>query len=121
MQTRLLKRLSGVIAIAAFAFILIGCKGDAGQNGLNGAAGPAGPGGPTGPTGPTGPAGPTGTTTIDVTQLSPEAWAALDPKGAVTSVTVSGAPVVNFYLTDSKGTGLKGFGSMTSKSSTAIL
>ncbi len=121
MRTRLFKRLSGVIAIAAFAFILIGCKGDAGQNGATGPAGPAGSDGSGGPTGPTGPTGPAGTTTIDVTQLSPEAWAALDPKGAVTSVTISGRPVVNFYLTDSKGTGLKGFGNMTSKSSTATL
>ncbi|MBL0211634.1 MAG: OmcA/MtrC family decaheme c-type cytochrome [Holophagaceae bacterium] len=121
MQTRLLKRLSGVIAIAAFAFMLVACKGDAGQNGATGPAGPAGSDGSGGPTGPTGPTGPAGSTTIDVTQLTPDEWASLDPKGAVTSVTVSGRPVVNFYLTDSKGTGLKGFGNMTSKSSTATL
>ena len=118
MQTRLLKRLSGVVAIAAFAFILIGCKGSVGQTGTNGTAGPTGP---TGPGGPAGPPGPTGSVAIDVTQLTPEAWAALDPKGAVTSVTVSGRPVVNFFLTDSKGNGLKGFGAMTSKSATASL
>jgi OmcA/MtrC family decaheme c-type cytochrome len=64
-----------------------------------------------------GPVGPA----IDVAQLSPEQWASLDPRGAITSVTISGAPVVKFYLTDSKGNGLKGLGDFRSKASTATL
>ena len=38
---------------------------------------------------------------------------------AITGVTISGKPVVSFYLTDSKGRGLKGLGGFTSKASTA--
>ena len=64
--------------------------------------------------GPTGPA-------IDVGQLTPEAWAALDPHGAVTGVTVSSKVVVKFYLTDSKGVGLRGMGNFKVKAATASL
>ena len=64
--------------------------------------------------------GPTGAA-VDAAQLTPEEWASLDPRGAITSVTISGAPVVRFSLIDSKGRGLKGLGAFTAKASTASL
>jgi mono/diheme cytochrome c family protein len=56
-----------------------------------------------------------------VRHLTPEEWAALDPRGAITSVTISGSPVVRFSLTNSKGRGLKGLGAFTARASTASL
>jgi OmcA/MtrC family decaheme c-type cytochrome len=98
-QLVFLKRLGKAKYIAAIAVMLISGMALYGQNR---AAGPIGP-------------------AIDVSQLTPEAWAALDPKGAITSVTISAAPVVKFYLTDSRGVGLKGLGNFKSKAATASL
>jgi OmcA/MtrC family decaheme c-type cytochrome len=105
MKHRPLKQLCGLIATAAIALVLIGCNGKSGSTGATGATGATGPAGPGGPTGPTGPAA---TTVVDAARLTPEQWAALKPAGTVTSVTMGGAPVVNFKIADEAGNGIKG-------------
>ena len=111
---------AGLVAIA-----LSGCGG-------GGDTGPAGPTGATGATGATGPAGPTGPAGSSIslfkvpsnastpTDAAKAAWAALEPKVTVTSVSIAGAPVVSFKVLDAAGTPVVGLGNAT-KSSTATV
>ena len=105
MKHRPLKQLCGLLASAAIALVLIGCKGADGQNGTNGTNGAPGTPAPVYAT--------------DIATLTPDEWAALTLKANVTSVTVTGTPVVNFTLTDGHNVPVKGFGNFTSKTSTA--
>ena len=115
----------GLAAAGLVAMALSGCGG----GGDSGAAGPTGPSGPSGPTGPAGPAGPPGSSTPMVRVASNAtapsasaiaAWATLAPKVTVSSVTIAGAPVVNFKVTDAEGAPVVGLGN-TSKNSTATV
>ncbi len=115
MKYRPLKQLCGLLASAAIALVLIGCKGSDGQTGATGAAGGAGPVGPAGPT------GPSSTAVVDAALYTADQWAALQPTVTVTGVTMGGAPIVNFKIVDPAGSGIKGLGKFTAKSSTAIL
>ncbi len=83
----------GGAAGALLSLLLAACSGSTGS------AGPAGPAGPPGPTGPTGSTG--GTTALDITT-------ATSITGTVTSVAISGPPVVKFHLADQNGAPLKG-------------
>ncbi|UCG98550.1 MAG: hypothetical protein JSW31_05610, partial [Burkholderiales bacterium] len=74
---------------------LAGCSGD------DGAQGPAGPAGPTGPTGPAGPPGPNAVILTPTTDA--QTFASLKITAKITSVSISGAPVVNFSLADQEG------------------
>src|SRR5580692_10118858 len=65
-------------------------------SGTTGSAGPAGPAGATGPTGPT--------TTGSAINIG----TATSITGTITSVTISGPPVVKFELTDQNGAPLQG-------------
>ncbi len=68
----------------------------------SGSTGPAGPAGPAGAAGPAGPQGPgAGVAALDITTASAIT-------GTVTSVTISGPPVVKFQLADQNGVPLKG-------------
>ena len=102
---------AGLIVAAALA----GCGG-----GSDGAAGPAGATGPAGAAGATGPAGTNAVATVQIKALSSDQWAALAPKGEVTKVTINGAPVVEFKVTDANGFPVVGLGN-TSKSATALV
>ena len=62
---------------------------------------------------------PTGTP-IDAAAMTPAEFAALAPKGAVTSVSIASPPVVTFQLTDASNRGIKGLG-FTSQNATAKL
>ncbi len=57
-------------------------------------------------------------TPIDAATLTSDQWAQLAPKGAITSVTTDGQPVVTFQVTDANNRGIKGLG-FTNKSATA--
>lgn len=109
MERKPLKRFAGLIATALVTLLLVGCNGTAGQNGKDGSNGSNGNDGTT----------PTFVT--DAALLTAEQWAGLKVTGTVTSVTMGGAPVVNFELKDAAGNGIKGFGNFTSKSSTALV
>ena len=98
---------AGLLAAAALA----GCGG-----GSDGAPGAAGATGATGPAGPATAAVPA----VQIKTLSSVQWAALAPKGEVTKVTISGAPVVEFKVTDANGLPVIGLGN-TSKSATATV
>ena len=102
MQNRPLKKLCGLLATAAIALVLIGCRGAAGQNGTNGTNGTNGSNGPGGPAGPT--------YALDASTFTPDQWGELTLKGTITSVTMGTAPVVNFKVTDANNTPLKGLG-----------
>jgi OmcA/MtrC family decaheme c-type cytochrome len=78
---------------ALLTLLLAACSGSTGS------AGPAGPAGPPGPAGSTGSSG--GTTALDITT-------ATSIKGTVTSVAISGPPIVKFQLADQNGAPLKG-------------
>ncbi len=78
---------------ALLSLLLAACSGSTGP------AGPAGPAGTTGPVGPTGPGA--GITALDVAT-------ATSITGTVTSVAISGPPVVKFRLADQNGVPLKG-------------
>src|SRR5271169_6070241 len=68
----------------------------------SGSTGPAGPAGPAGAAGPAGPQGPgAGLAALDITTASAIT-------GTVTSVTISGPPVVKFQIADQNGVPLKG-------------
>ena len=90
MQNRPLKKLCGLLATAAIALVLIGCRGAAGQNGTNGTNGTNGSNGPGGPAGPT--------YALDASTFTPDQWGELTLKGTITSVTMGTAPVVNFAI-----------------------
>ena len=102
MHNRPLKKLCGFLATAAIALVLIGCRGAAGQNGTNGTNGTNGSNGPSGPAGPA--------FALDASTFTPDQWGELTLKGSITSVTMGTAPVVNFKVTDSNNTPLKGLG-----------
>ena len=107
--------LIGVLFAAMLGIGLAGCSGD------DGAPGPTGPTGPAGPAGPTGPAGPAGPTSVNLTcTTDPAVFANLDIVATVTSVSISGPPVVKFKLANSAGLPIIGFG-CTSKSATATV
>jgi OmcA/MtrC family decaheme c-type cytochrome len=112
MKREPLKQLGVMVISAAFGLLLIACRGAAGTNGVNGTNGTNGTDGTDGQN---------GTVTINAATLTTEQWAALKPRGQVTSVTMGGAPVVNFRLSDPDGNGIKGLGGFTSQSATATL
>ncbi len=84
---------ASAMGIFALCMVLAACSGSTGS------AGPAGPAGATGPAGPQGP-GP-GVGAIDISTAS-------SITGTVTSVAISGPPVVKFSLADQNGLPLKG-------------
>ncbi len=110
MRPQPLKRLCGFLAAGMVAFVLVGCRGAAGQNGTNGTNGTNGSNGSNG--------APGSGYAIDATTYSSDEWAALTLKATVTSVTVAGAPVVNFGVTDGHNVPVKGLGAK-SQSATA--
>jgi OmcA/MtrC family decaheme c-type cytochrome len=101
---------TSVFVVAALA----ACGGD------DGATGPQGPDGPAGPTGPTGPGSPSGGR-LDVTTITPEAWATANFSSSVNSVTIANPPVVEFTVSDEQGRGVVGLEKLTSKSATAAM
>jgi len=105
---------AGLLVAAALA----GCGG--GSDGAAGPAGATGPAGAAGAAGATGPAGTNAVATVQIKALSSDQWAALAPKGEVTKVTINGAPVVEFKVTDANGFPVVGLGN-TSKSATATV
>jgi OmcA/MtrC family decaheme c-type cytochrome len=111
------------------AAALAACGG--GDNGEAGPAGPAGTAGAPGPAGPAGPAGTAGTaggtafsvgsntlTNASAVATNAANWAALEATITVSSVTISGAPVVNFTVKDGFNRPVVGLGN-TSRSATA--
>ncbi|HEY0885656.1 MAG TPA: OmcA/MtrC family decaheme c-type cytochrome [Ramlibacter sp.] len=56
--------------------------------------------------------------TVDAAAMTPAEFAALSPRGAITSVSVQSPPVVTFQLTDGANRGIKGLG-FTSQTATA--
>ena len=61
---------------------------------------------------------PAPTGTVDAATMTPAEFAALAPKGAITSVSIASPPVVTFQLTDANNRGIKGLG-FTSQNATA--
>ena len=59
-------------------------------------------------------------TPLDAATMTPAEFAALAPRGAITSVSIQSPPVVTFQLTDAGNRGIKGLG-FASKGSTAAL
>jgi hypothetical protein len=102
-----------LIGLGLAAMLVIGLAGCSGDDGAPGPAGPTGPAGPAGPAGPPGPNAVILTPTTD-----PQTFANLKITAKVTSVSVAGAPVVNFSLADPEGKPIVGFG-QPSKSSSA--
>lgn len=86
---------------AGFAGLLAGVLLCALLAACSGSTGPAGATGAPGATGPAGPPGPSGVAALDITT-------ATAITGTVTSVTISGPPVVKFQLVDENGAPLKG-------------
>jgi OmcA/MtrC family decaheme c-type cytochrome len=105
MDKRFSRRWLGLIAAGAFATLLSAC----GSDGSDGAPGPAGPPGPSGPT------------SVDVGTIAPEQWENANFKAEVTSVVITGAPVVSFTVTDDKGLPVVGLEKVTSKSDSATV
>jgi len=116
MKHNSLRGLCGLLATAATAgFLLIGCNGSSGSQGA------AGVNGINGTNGVNGTNGTSTVSTVNIAQLSNDEWSKLVINGSVTGVTVSatsGAPVVNFNLTDGNGTPLVGIGTYKSQSAT---
>jgi OmcA/MtrC family decaheme c-type cytochrome len=108
-----------ILSVALVASALLGaCGGDDGAPGAQGAVGATGPTGSPGATGPTGPTGPGAPIApVNTGSLTAEQWAALTINGVVTKVTIAGAPVVEFKLTDATGAPVVGIGKNTSTSS----
>jgi OmcA/MtrC family decaheme c-type cytochrome len=109
-------------AASVLAIALAGCGGGDGSSDTAVTPPPASGGGTTPSTGtsvnvsvppPTG-------TPIDAAAMTPAEFAALAPKGAVTSVSIASPPVVTFQLTDPSNRGIKGLG-FTSQNATAKL
>jgi len=94
-------------AMAVLMAALMGCSGDDGEQG---------PPGPQGPQGPPGPPGQNATDVVNVSELTPEQWAALTIEGEVTSVTIASPPVVEFKLTDDSGKPIVGIEDNTTTS-----
>lgn len=102
------KRWISLGVAGALAISLAGCGGGGGGDSDAPATGGGGTVNVTPPSG----------TPIDVSTLTPAQFAALAPKGAVTSVYVNSPAVVTFQVTDAANHGIKGLG-FTSQSSTA--
>src|SRR5271170_1036560 len=84
---------ANAISTFALCLMLAACSGS---------TGPGGPAGPAGPSGPPGPQGPgAGVAALDITTAS-------SITGTITSVAISGPPVVKFNLADQNGAPLKG-------------
>ncbi len=103
------------LAAGLLVSMLAACGG--GDGGTTGASGSTGASGPAGPTGPAGPAGPAGSATVRIasnataaTDASIAAWKALEPQVTVTGVSIAGAPVVNFKVTNVDGAAIAGLG-----------
>lgn len=110
-QISKLKRRSLLAAtFVTAAFLLQGCGSD----------GSEGPAGPAGATGAAGAPGKDATAVVSAAAISADSWAALAPKGEVTSVTIASPPVVEFKVTDGNGNPVVGLGN-TSKSATATV
>jgi OmcA/MtrC family decaheme c-type cytochrome len=104
------KNCSGrVAALMLLGLLLAACEGD------DGPAGADGPAGPTGPAGPPGPVTPPPSDTImigDGSALTAAEIAALGKlQATITNVSVAGAPVVDFTVTDSQGNPAEGIAS----------
>ena len=113
MSYRPLKQLCGFIATAAVALVLIGCNGKTGAAGLNGTNGTNGSNGTNGTN------GTNAVVTVNAAQLTADQWSQLTLNGTVTSVTMGAKPVVNFTVTDGKGTPVSGLG-YTTKAANAL-
>ena len=107
-----LKRLSLLAATFATAAVLLAGCGGGGSDGAAGAAGPAGADGTSAPSTPV--------ATTQVANMTADQWANATFTGEVTGVTIAGAPVVTFKVSDAAGNPVVGLGS-TSKSSTATV
>ena len=79
------------LAVLGVAILLTACSGSTGRAGATGPPGPPGPSGPPG----------AGVSALDVTSASAIT-------GTISSVTISGPPVVKFSLADENGAPLKG-------------
>jgi OmcA/MtrC family decaheme c-type cytochrome len=78
-------------SLLVLSLALAGCEGDDGDDGAPG------------------PAGPPGSAVINAAASTPEALAALEPVGTITSVTIASPPVVEFTVVDSiSGVGIAG-------------
>jgi OmcA/MtrC family decaheme c-type cytochrome len=110
-----------LVATGLVAVTLAGCGGDDGAGGPAGPAGSPGAAGPSGPAGPAGPAGPGASTAVDVTTITPEAWETAKFNASVSKVTIASPPVVEFTVTDSKGSAVVGLDKVTSKNATATV
>ena len=98
------------------AVVLAGCGG-----GSDGAPGATGATGAAGPSGATGPAGTNAVATVNIAALSADQWAAANFSATITGVSIAGAPVVSFKVTDpATGYPVIGLGSK-SKSATATV
>ncbi len=104
-------------AASLLAAALAGCGGSDGAPGATGATGATGA---SGATGAAGPAGANGIATVKIASFAPDQWASAQFIGAVTGVTIAGAPVVTFKITDAAGAPVVGLGS-SSKSATATV
>ncbi|MBI4913495.1 MAG: OmcA/MtrC family decaheme c-type cytochrome [Acidobacteria bacterium] len=105
MQHPILRKITGLIATAAVALALVGCRGPAGQDGANGTNGSNGSNGSNGGIGPAGPS-----FALDASTFTKEQWGELTLKGTITGVTMGTTPIVNFKVTDGNNTPLKGLG-----------
>ena len=110
-------------AASVLAVALAGCGG--GDDSDTAVVTPPPSSGGTTPPPPTTPTGvvnvsvsPPAGTPIDAAAMSSTEFAALAPKGAVTSVSIQSPPVVTFQLTDASNRGIKGLG-FASQSATA--
>ncbi|WP_243322852.1 OmcA/MtrC family decaheme c-type cytochrome [Geothrix sp. SG200] len=105
MQHRPLKHLCGAIAATTLLLALIACDGKTGPAGANGANGINGTNGTNGTNGSN---GTNAVITVNAAQLTSDQWAKLSLKGSINSVTMGGAPVVTFTITDGTGTPVSG-------------
>src|SRR5512133_3343309 len=102
MQHRPLKQLCGLVAGAAVILMLVACDGKTGSAGANGTNGTNGTNGSNGTN------GTNAVLTVNAAQLTSDQWAKLTLKGTVNSVTMGGAPIVTFTITDGVGTPVSG-------------
>jgi len=111
----------GFGAASVLAIVLAGCGGGGGSSEPEVVTPPPGPVAPPAPTGTvvnvSGVLPPSGTP-VDAAAMTSAEFAALAPRGAVTSVSIQSPPVVTFQLTDAANRGIKGLG-FTSQNSTA--
>ncbi len=101
MTQRLMIRSKYLVFTALFLLVvssLFGCSGD------------TGPKGDTGNTGPAGPPGADASRVVDINNTNADEMASLKLTGQVTGVTIAGAPVVNFKVTDASGNAVIGLG-----------